>query len=270
MTAHARPLALVTNDDGYQSGFLEALVVALKTRFEVVVTAPASEQSWSGRAMTRRRAVRAHPISVADCSGWAVEGTPTDCINLALGNLLADSRRPDLVLSGINIGYNTTLPLLLSSGTIAGALEGAHWGLPAIAVSMAVGKDHFEAVTANHARNLPPPVVASLEAAAEHAVQFAAQLPLRPNEDLCVENLNFPAQTTCDTKLHATVPARLTLGGLFEAEGNDATTPSYRFRYQTGALRPSPTLTDRAALLEGKASHTALRFGQIGAIASSA
>ena len=131
-----KPHALVTNDDGIESAFLHRLVEALLPHFRVSVAAPVLEQSWTGRSMTRHGELEAihssshFPDSV---EAWAISGTPTDCVNIALGNLLP--KKPDIVLSGINIGFNTTESLVLSSGTVAGAIEGVLWDLPAMAFS---------------------------------------------------------------------------------------------------------------------------------------
>ena len=131
-----KPHALVTNDDGIESAFLHRLVEALLPQFRVSVAAPALEQSWTGRSMTRHGELDAilSPSHFPDgVEAWSISGTPTDCVNIALGNLL--SKKPDIVLSGINIGFNTTESLILSSGTVAGAIEGVLWNLPAIAFS---------------------------------------------------------------------------------------------------------------------------------------
>ena len=139
-----KPHALVTNDDGIESVFLHRLVDALLPDFDVSVAAPAFEQSWIGRAVSRHgevEVIRSPSIFPAGVDAWAISGTPTDCVNIALGNLI--SKQPDIVLSGINIGYNTTETLILSSGTIAGAIEGALWGLPAIAFSKCVPNHLF-------------------------------------------------------------------------------------------------------------------------------
>ena len=128
-----KPHALITNDDGIQSAFLHRLVDALLPHFRVSVAAPAFEQSWSGRSMTRHgeiEVIRSPSYFPAQVEAWAISGTPTDCVNIALGNLLPE--KPDIVLSGINIGYNTTETLILSSGTVAGAIEGVLWNLPAM------------------------------------------------------------------------------------------------------------------------------------------
>ena len=106
-----RPHALVTNDDGIESAFLHRLVEALLPDFEVSVAAPAFEQSWIGRAISRHSEIEVIPglaYFSKDVQAWAISGTPTDCVNIALGNLL--TKKPDIVLSGINIGFNTTEP----------------------------------------------------------------------------------------------------------------------------------------------------------------
>lgn len=256
-----RPTVLVTNDDGIESAFLEALVLALREFFEVKIAAPAAEQSWIGRAMSRRRQVAVRTVRVADQEGWAIDGTPTDCVNIALGHFLEEP--PTLLVSGINIGYNTTLPLLLSSGTVAGAIEGAHWGLPAIATSMAVSKEHFAAVSQSKGRELPESVAHSLTWAARKTAQFAAKMKTTPNRHLQVENLNFPAHTTKSTELVRTVPARVDLGCLFQrvSPGSDV----FEFRYHSGKLLDSEELSDRHALLQGLASHSTLAFADTSA-----
>ena len=103
--ASMKPHALVTNDDGIESAFLHRLVEALLPDFQVSVAAPAFEQSWIGRAISRRREVeviQSPSIFPSGVDAWAISGTPTDCVNIALGNLLP--KLPDIVISGINIG----------------------------------------------------------------------------------------------------------------------------------------------------------------------
>src|SRR3954469_24786789 len=122
---------LVTNDDGIHSEGIVALAAALERLGEVYVVAPAHEMSAASHSLTLVRPLR---IERLDDHRFAVDGTPTDCVTIALGHLLKE-RRPDILLSGINRGPNlgddTTY-----SGTVAGALEGSIHGLPAIAVSL--------------------------------------------------------------------------------------------------------------------------------------
>ena len=119
-----KPTALVTNDDGIDSYFLQVLVRRLQEKFDVIVAAPAKEQSWTGRSMTRRDPVSVKEFKGLDVPAWIIDGTPTDCVNIALESLV-NNCRPDIVVSGINLGMNVTLPMILASGTVAGALEAA-------------------------------------------------------------------------------------------------------------------------------------------------
>ena len=143
-----KPLALLTNDDGIDSHFLRVLVEEVSHYFEVVICAPEGEKSWIGHAISRHEKLR--PVNRDndfDCKAFALNGTPADCVNFAVGNLLP--RNPDLVISGINLGYNVTLPMILSSGTVGAALEGALLGLRAFAASMSLPVESFEEIRSN-------------------------------------------------------------------------------------------------------------------------
>jgi 5'-nucleotidase len=121
---------LVTNDDGYFSAGIEALAGALAPLGEVIIVAPQTEASAVGHSLTLRRPLR---LELIRNNVYAVDGTPTDCVNIAIDEVL--TRRPDIVVSGINKGLNIGDDVTYS-GTIAGALEGALLGYQAIAVSM--------------------------------------------------------------------------------------------------------------------------------------
>jgi 5'-nucleotidase len=125
---------LITNDDGIHSTGIHALADALRTLGEVIVVAPLTEASAIGHALTLRRPLR---IEEFGAGRYAVDGTPTDCVNLALKVILGGVM-PDLVASGINKGYNLGDDVTYS-GTVAGALEAALLGIPAIAVSLGEG-----------------------------------------------------------------------------------------------------------------------------------
>ena len=124
------PLILVTNDDGVQSEGIHALAEAMKSLGDVVVVGPLQEASAIGHALTLRRPLRIETIREGV---YAVDGTPTDCVNLGCEIILR--RLPDLVVSGINKGWNLGDDITYS-GTVAGALEGALLGAPGIAVSL--------------------------------------------------------------------------------------------------------------------------------------
>ena len=144
-TKAQRPLLLVSNDDGIQSFFLKALVNALLKDFDVLVAAPADEQSWVGRGMSRSGEITASKCLDWPCEAWSITGKPADCVNIALNHLC--KRKPAAVVSGMNLGFNTTLVLTLSSGTVAAATEGALAGLPAFAFSLAIAHDEFMQVS---------------------------------------------------------------------------------------------------------------------------
>jgi len=124
------PRILVTNDDGVRSHGLLALADALRPLGEVTIVAPLIEASAIGHALTLRRPLR---LEQFDERTYAVDGTPTDCVNIGVYTVLKGL--PDLVASGINKGWNLGDDVTYS-GTVAGALEGALLGVPSIAVSL--------------------------------------------------------------------------------------------------------------------------------------
>jgi 5'-nucleotidase len=126
---------LVTNDDGYLAGGIRALADAASRLGDVSVVAPDREQSATSHSLTLHYPLR---VRRAGDDVQVVDGTPTDCVMLALGELLEE--RPDFVLSGVNHGANLGDDVLYS-GTVAAAMEATILGIPAIALSH-VGKDH--------------------------------------------------------------------------------------------------------------------------------
>src|SRR5689334_18487353 len=129
-----RKRVLVTNDDGYRSDGIRALADALAPLAEVTIVAPIEEASAIGHALTLRRPLRLDKI--AD-RVYAVDGTPTDCVNIAVTQIFHGL--PDLVVSGINKGWNLGDDVTYS-GTVSGALEGALLGVPGMAVSLQLSR----------------------------------------------------------------------------------------------------------------------------------
>lgn len=142
------PLILVCNDDGVSAAGIRALVAALDPLGTVVVVAPDRERSATGHSLTLNRPLRV--LTMAE--GWhAVDGTPTDCVTLAIMHLLP--RRPALVAAGINHGSNLGDDVTYS-GTVASAVEATLQGIPAFAISLA-GEGEFEfGAAASFARRL--------------------------------------------------------------------------------------------------------------------
>jgi 5'-nucleotidase len=120
---------LVTNDDGVHSHGIRALADALASLGEVVIVAPHIEASAIGHALTLRRPLRMEQIGDRI---YEVDGTPTDCVNIAVSKLFGGL--PELIVSGINKGFNLGDDITYS-GTVAGAMEGALLGIPSIAIS---------------------------------------------------------------------------------------------------------------------------------------
>ncbi|BCD67696.1 5'/3'-nucleotidase SurE [Nitratiruptor sp. YY09-18] len=123
---------LITNDDGFESPGLHALKDALQELGEVLVVVPASEKSACGHSLTLTQPLRF--IQLDDNFYKLEDGTPTDCVYLALNALYPEDVRPDLVVSGINRGANLGEDITYS-GTVAGAMEAALYGIPSFAIS---------------------------------------------------------------------------------------------------------------------------------------
>ena len=253
--------ALVTNDDGIDSVFLHQFVEALIPNFEVNVAAPSTEQSWIGRAISRHKSIKvlkSETLFPDNVNAWSISGTPTDCVNIALGHLLEGP--PDIILSGINLGYNTTEILILSSGTIAGAIEGSLWGFPSIAFSQEIPKHLYEEIHSNKgisSGDFYNVVQASVKKAAEIALQ-----QIQNKSDFTknrVLNVNFPKNMNGNTNTEWTRPEKIHLGSLFRKDSNG----NYCFEYTNGKRVCKHPNTDRSALRRGNISISLLDFGQI-------
>jgi 5'-nucleotidase len=129
---------LITNDDGYHSEGIIALENALSEIGDVYVVAPASEMSGAAHSLTLSRPLRIRRI---DARHWTVDGTPTDCVTLALNQILPPAERPHICASGINHGPNLGDDATYS-GTVAGALEATILGVPGLAFSLVASRSH--------------------------------------------------------------------------------------------------------------------------------
>jgi len=130
-----KPLILVTNDDGITAPGMRALIEVMKEIGEVVVVAPDSAQSGMGHAVTINNTLTLEKVNIdSDLEGeYACSGTPVDCVKIALGQIL--DRKPDLCVSGINHGSNSSINVIYS-GTMSAALEAGMSGVPAIGFSL--------------------------------------------------------------------------------------------------------------------------------------
>jgi 5'-nucleotidase len=170
MTNPMPPLILVTNDDGVHAPGIKALAAALDACGDVYTVAPDREVSACAQSLTLK-----HPLRVETVSErvFAVDGTPADCVNLAIVKVLP--RRPDLVVSGINRGPNLGEDVFYS-GTVGGAREGSFFGVPAIAVSLVARAE------------------ADYSAAAAFAARLAAQVLEKGLPERTILNVNVPSE----------------------------------------------------------------------------
>ena len=163
------PLILVTNDDGYRSEGIRSLAAALAAIGDVTIVAPLDEASAIGHALTLRRPLRLEHVEPRI---YGVDGTPTDCVNIAITQVF--KRLPDLVVSGINKGWNLGDDVTYS-GTVAGAMEASLLGTQGIAVSLRQTRGDYD-----------------FSHAARAAASLAGVLLARPLPARTFLNLNVP------------------------------------------------------------------------------
>lgn len=166
---------LLTNDDGINAPGLAALARAISQVADITIVAPATEMSAVGHAITL-----SDPLRVSEFNkngkffGYAVSGTPADCVKLAYWALLKDKPKPDFLISGINLGSNTGINTIYS-GTVSAATEGAILGIPSFAISLTTFVDP------------------DFEPAAEFAAQFLNTFKSVTLPEGVFLNINVPA-----------------------------------------------------------------------------
>lgn len=176
-----RPLVLCSNDDGIHSSLLSQLVAALEPVAEVLVVAPERQRSAGSHAITLHKPLRLTEVAP---KRYSLSGTPVDCVYL--GMLRLAPRPPDLVISGINDGYNLGTDVFYS-GTVAAAIEGALRGSVGVALSMAT-----------HAPDPANAIAVSRDLIAKALERRAAHDPtLRPG---MVLNVNLPGNGTTEVR----------------------------------------------------------------------
>jgi 5'-nucleotidase len=235
---------LVTNDDGIHAEGLGALErIARKLTDDVWIAAPEHEQSGASRALTLSEPLR---VRKHDDRRWSITGTPTDCVMLALEELIKDGR-PDLVLSGVNRGHNTAEDVTMS-GTVAGAIQGMALGVPSIALSQALAVFHDD-------------VVAHFETAEAFAPGIVERLlEVGWPKDVIV-NLNFPNRPP--EEVEAVEVTRQGFRDIHNMKVEKRTDLRGRDYYWMGFTARRPAVdegTDLAAVLAGRISVTPLHI----------
>jgi 5'-nucleotidase len=146
------PRILLTNDDGIHAPGLYALYEVLKSDFHVEIVAPESERSAVGHAITLNSPIRVQTVHKnGEFFGYAVSGTPADCVKIAVKELL--DYPPDFILSGVNLGRNVGVDILYS-GTVSAATEGAFLGFRSAAISLDTRKNPDFRFAAKFAREI--------------------------------------------------------------------------------------------------------------------
>ncbi|MFC7177123.1 5'/3'-nucleotidase SurE [Halosegnis marinus] len=235
---------LVTNDDGIDAHGIGALADALDRVGDVTVVAPATNQSWAGRDMTWH----AGPTGIEETErGYAVEGTPSDAVAVALSVLDID---PDVVVAGVNDGMNLSAHILERSGTVGAAVEAAHFGVPAVAVS-----------TADHTDPAPPHEDPETFELAAEAGAFVTERALDSGVFAAAEYLNVNAPAFADDpEVHLTRPAREYAVEADRVEDGEVELRDGGWeRFLDGETRDDPE-TDRHAVLAGNVSVTPMRL----------
>lgn len=226
---------LLSNDDGLDAMGIQTLAKQLQNRYDVTLVAPDRDRSGASNSLTLSRPLR--PTCVR-ANQYKVDGTPTDCVNLAISEVI--DGRFDAVISGINHGPNLGDDVLYS-GTVAAAMEARHLGRPAIAVSL-VGKHHFDTAAKvidtllqdTHALALPPKVLLNIN---------VPDVPYEELKGIRVTRLGYRHQA------HPAIPANHPKGiecywiGML-AEPNDAADDTDFYAVSNGYVSITPIHTD--------------------------
>src|SRR5262245_41739396 len=206
-----KKLLLLTNDDGYTSPGLRALWEALDGEFETLVVAPKRQRSWIGKAITNPGPLTLETETVDEKAVHVInDGLPADCTNIGLYHLCP--RRPDMVISGINIGPNFTSSLALASGTVGAALEAAENGVLGIAVSFDLDMALYRQMEAGHQEEQ----IAYFREAAEIVCTLVCSLTEKPPApDVKLINLLIPQRVAQPIRIVPCVPLPYEYGSVF-------------------------------------------------------
>lgn len=233
-------LILLTNDDGIYAPGLQALEAELRKLGDVIVVAPATEQSGVGHSITFLQPLVAKQVFDGDrLRGWAVEGSPADSVKLGIFEFCP--RRPDVVVSGLNGGLNAGINVLYS-GTVAAAIEGAFFGITSVACSLEFNEH------ANYQR------------AAQIARGIIEQVLAQKGPEPQLYNLNIPTvacQRPADVRV---VPMGVSRYGEQFIKRTDPRGRSYYWATNDPPPQPTGHETDLTALTKGFVTLTPLQY----------
>lgn len=231
---------LLTNDDGIHAPGLLALEHCLAELGDVTVVAPTTEQSGVGHTITFLRPLICHEAYEGDrLRGWSVEGSPADCVKIAVSELLDE--RPDLIVSGINGGLNAGINVLYS-GTVAAAIEGAFFGITSVAVSL-----EFD----EHPR---------CERAAEIALDVLREIIRQKSDGPELFNVNIPTAAVSATPRIRVTPMGVARYGDAYLRRVDPKGRTYYWATNDPPPEPTEEETDLTALSHGFVTVTPLQY----------
>jgi 5'-nucleotidase len=243
---------LITNDDGIDAPALAPFAHALAALGAVTVAAPSGERSWIGKAISKVGTIPTRAVERDGLEMWSIEGTPADCVQIGSFGLL--EAKPDLVLSGINIGSNKGSAFASGSGTLGAALEASNIGVGGIAFSaMSVG-DWHEWVEWVYTEEAVEMWARLAVIAADIA---AAILDHGFPQGVDVLSVNMPADANLDTPRRVTSLGRTRYGSLFAGNGSGVYSHSF-----DGILHTEGNLegSDLQVLDDGMISITPIRY----------
>jgi 5'-nucleotidase len=247
---------LLTNDDSHDSPLFHLAIEALREFGDLEIAVPATEQSWKGKSMTRYGALYAERVEIHGSPAWSVTGTPADCANLAIYNLLDE--RPDIVVSGINIGKNIGLGFVFASGTVGACIEANIAGIPGLALSQELTREDF--IYWDEHRAFRDETSAILKQRVAELVPLVWHEFVEGHLDQSSTwNVNFPFSAAATPDIVRTRLGHTFYGECFRQRGDQ-----YHFGLATAALDSSPG-TDDKTLSDGHVSATLLdirSFGQ--------
>jgi 5'-nucleotidase len=253
---------LVTNDDGVDSPALLPLIHELSALGPIRVAVPAKERSWIGKAISRWDELAVTKLVRDGIEILAVDGYPADCTNLAVHSLFGE--KPELVVSGVNIGLNIGLGFFLSSGTIGAAMEGWIAGIPAIALSVGrVGEDRHWKKDA--VANPSHPVWKRAARVGADVVRTVRDCGFPDGVDLI--SVNYPSDAELDTPRLLTDLAVVGYDRLFRREREGVYVHDF-----DGALRDVesvPAESDIAVVRSGRVSITPIRLAHTAPVSKS-
>jgi len=243
---------LVTNDDGVDSPALPALVRALAERWPVRAVVPSRERSWIGKAISRWQDIRVERVERDGVEIHSVDGFPADCTQLGVHSLFEE--KPDMVVSGINVGFNHGLAFFLSSGTVGAASEGWIAGLPAIAFSAGVNRGH-NAWAKQAWSEESGPLWARMSAIATDILADVRNLGFPEEADLLT--VNIPETAEMNTPRLVTTLAKVGYDSLFRRQREGLYVHDF-----TGGFKRVPELegTDLETDARGQVSITPVRL----------